>query len=420
MEYGMKRVMGFVFSMVLLLGLGGCVKTPTAKIDPTLENITNVKALTGLASIAFEWKPIGSSSRIDGINIYRSKTGASFEKIKKIKDRYATHFTDKDLTPNSNYSYRFSTYQNNGSESPMSNTLTLRTVPMVEPVPFVEAVSGLPRSVKVLWRPHEFERIGSYLVQRRSDGGKWKTVKELDGKLHVEYIDRGLDDGTKYAYRIIAKTYDDLETKPSQIVEATTKPLPVTVTGIKASTDLPRKIDLSWNPNPEKDIDHYNVYKKRLMGLLYTKEAEVKEPHFIDNIEKDGHENYYKVTAVDRDRLESLKQDEPTMGKTLPKPAKPIILNAFIQDNQAVIKWQEGGDGRSVSYILTKRYRSGISYKEQELDMGSNTEFVDVDIVPGRKYKYSLRAIDSLSIESEDTDEAVLFLPKRPEQSTAN
>ena len=408
----MKKWSLYSLSLLLLLSFSGCVPTPSVKVDPSLTPVSHIKALTGLDSIAFEWKPITSDVRIDGVYIYRAVGAGGFEKIKTIKDRYATHFTDKNLDPNSSYTYRFSTYTSQGAQSPMSDPIALKTVPMMKPVSFIEAVSHLPRQVKILWRPHQHERVGGYIVERRKDNGEFKKIKTLEGKLQAEYIDMGLKDNTTYVYRVIAFTYDKIQTKPSETVEATTKPLPVNVEGIKATTDIAKQIKVTWNPSPEKDIDHYTVYRSLVKDMFYVKRAETKGPEYIDEIDKDGNTNYYKVTATDVDRLESDKPATGLSGQTLGKPLRPVITHANIQDGKSIVQWIEGGDARCVSYILLKKYRVGLLFKEAEIDMGDNTQFEDVDIEPGRKYYYSVKCVDQFGIQSLKTNSAQLLLPE--------
>ncbi len=53
--------------------------------------------------------------------------------------------------------------------------------------------------------------------------GKNKNCK---GRLQAEFIDANLDDNVIYNYKVTAVTFDNINSMPSQIVKAQTKPLP--------------------------------------------------------------------------------------------------------------------------------------------------------------------------------------------------
>jgi len=73
-----------------------------------------------------------------------------------------------------------------------------------------------PGVVKLLWKPHPSERINAYIIERSVNGGAWKYVSQVEGQLMAEYIDTFVRNGNSYAYRIIAKSYDNIRAKASQ------------------------------------------------------------------------------------------------------------------------------------------------------------------------------------------------------------
>ncbi|HEY4744415.1 MAG TPA: hypothetical protein VIH45_07130, partial [Desulfuromonadaceae bacterium] len=75
-----------------------------------------------------------------------------------------------------------------------------------------------------------------------------------------------------------------------------TKPLPARVAGVVAADRV-----VSWQPNPEKDVRGYAIYKKGFLGVA-QKLADVKETRWR-NDDRGKVELY--ITAVDGSGLES-------------------------------------------------------------------------------------------------------------------
>ena len=83
-------------------------------------------------------------------------------------------------------------------------------------------------------------------------------------------MDKGLRDNYVYRYRVRVKTFDDVVSRPSEVVEAQTKALPDMITGLRATSDLPKKVILTWNPSTTSDFTHYKIYRSPTTLLLYS------------------------------------------------------------------------------------------------------------------------------------------------------
>ncbi len=395
--------------------LSGCGLQPTPskpKIDVSLPTVTKIRTLSDIQSIALEWSPI-YDERIAGYYIYRG-SDKKLKRVAKIEDHYSSHYLDNNLKPDTIYQYRMSAFDKSGKESKASDPVRAKTLPIPESVSFFEAIDHLPREVKLIWRPHPFQRVEWYIIERSEpNSDKWQEVTKLKGRLHAEYIDKGLKDNHIYYYRIRVKTCDGILSKYSKTVKANTKPRPHVVKGLTATTNLPKKIIVRWQPNSEPDIDHYNVYKSIFELGPYIVAAKTKRTEYVDLIDEDGAKRYYKVTAVDNDGLESFKQDVPAVGMTLPKPMPPVIDEQRFENGTLFLRW-ESPDGRAVKYIVKKIERVGF-LKENVYtftNIKSNT-FTDAGLKPGAKYIYTIYAIDKYGIESKPSKEIVIKVPKR-------
>lgn len=417
----MKKLSILLFALFLTLFSGCALKQSASesKINPSLAPPKDIKTLSDMDSVAFEWGLVDNEA-VKGFNIYRSSPddgSDGYYKVGSTDTRYNTHYVDEKLTPNTQYYYQMASYDDNGLESPRSPIIKTKTQTF-DPIPFVEAISNYPRMAKIIWRPYPNPKVEGYIVERNDLGSTdWKQVGKVKGRLNVEYIDDDLDDDKVYKYRVIAYTFNGLKSPPSKAVESVTKALPGVVQNIEATKDLPKQISLKWMPqkvdeNKKKDdFSHYVIYRSSKPDGSYDQIGKTKETHYLDPTSKDGEQLYYKITAVDVDGLESPKQTYPTMGMSLPIPAMPIITSATIEGKKAVIRWK-ASDDRAVSYIVKRQ--SGSWYKKEGItfDDIKGAELIDNSIVPGIRYNYSVMSVDKNGLISEPTQEAVLLLPQ--------
>jgi hypothetical protein len=410
----MKKLLLATSLITLSFFVSGCQQTPQPPkqpvIDESLPVLSDIKHLSDITEVGFEWKP-STDERVQGYYIYRSNPtndNGKLQRIATLKDKYISHYVDTRLAPQMQYHYRFSTYSKTEQESIPSDVVTVSTAPMLESVPFFQAISGLPHRVKLIWRPHPSPRVQSYIIQRSEfSSTDWGDLAVVDGRLNAEYIDSGLKDNHVYKYRIKVKTYDGLVSNPSQIVEAGTKPLPKPIENLKATTTLPKQISLTWNRAIEKDFSYYKVYRALNPLLFYTYRAKTVEPKFDDLINANGKEYYYKVTSVDKDGLESYRQENAVLGSTLIAPKKPVVLSAN-QDGKSIYLSWDSEDNRAVRFNVIKKFHS-----QKQVITGINArEYTDQDVVPGVEYTYNIVGLDKFGLASEESEDAIVSIPK--------
>ena len=131
---------------------------------------------------------------------------------------------------------------------------------------------------------------------------------------------------------------------------------------------------------------------------------------YQDIIDDNGKQYYYKITATDKDGIESLETG-PIIGTTLGLPNTPLITYAQIEGNSAVIRWNPQ-DNRAVEYIV---YKKDSSFFGETLRYNKvlTPEFIDNEVRAGEKYYYRISAVDENGLESKQTEEIMLFLPAK-------
>jgi fibronectin type 3 domain-containing protein len=411
----MKKLILTLLSALLIVLFSGCEKSITApsltkpKINQKLEGVNrqSIKYISDINSIAFEWKR-AKSADVQGYVIYRIDTSSSAKhltEIAKIDSRYTSHYLDKDLKPKRAYIYRFATYDKDGRESIPTKNIDIVTKDRPKAVSYIESINNLPKTAKIIWRPHVSERIKGYKIYKNdTSSAKFKELAFIKGRLNAEYIDKDLEDSKVYRYRVVAVTYDEIDSYPSKIVSCNTKPLPKMIDLISATKKKPKEIILKWSATDIPDMVEYRVYRSTSVDGGYDLIKKTKTKEYKETINKDGQKYFYKVTVVDKDGLESMKQEVPIMGSTLSAPQKPIISSVAENNGIVVIRWT-ATDTRAKSYTVVKRVRSSWRVvKKINIKEITGTEFVDKNLVAGGDYQYSVKSIDKNGLMSEESE----------------
>ena len=417
----LKLTLLWLVSLLIFSGCMGSLPAPQSKdkvvIDDTLPviELTPYGTLVDMKTIAFEWKSI-EDPRVRGIYIYRaaldSDDSSEDELYDTIKSRFSTHYIDRDVEPNSRYSYYFKTFSDK-AQGLASKKTVIKSLPIFDSVSWIHGVSGMPRGAKIIWRPHPNKRVKGYIIQRRTlKADEWDNIKELDGRFNVEYIDQDLNDKYTYKYRVKSVTYDDIVSKPSAEVTITTKPLPMEVYNITATTNLPKKIVIKWDKYNSKDFDHYNIYRSDDVDSGYDLLARVRDNNYTDIINEDGIRFFYRVSVVDKDGLESPHTKNSTKGMTLVRPLTPAILEAKLVNGKVEIRWKQS-DPRVVEYAVSKKISRSFFDSKNELYEGiKGDKFIDDEIYLDTTYYYNVYSVDKNGIKSEPSIEITIKTPK--------
>ena len=315
----MTKLMKTTSLTTLILLFSGCTNVvdnlypaSAPKVDNSIEivNYNSIKSIPDMANVGFEWEKV-NDPRVIGYNFYRTeldKGSSELKLVKVIDNKYATHYVDRGLEPKTKYAYQISSRVEGGIESRTTDAYVVQTLPRIVPIEFVQAISDMPNSVKLVWKPHQDKRVGYYRIEKYNTLiNEWILLKTLNDRLQVEYVDDNLDNNTSYKYRIKAFSFDDVEAAPSKTVIGKTKALPSNPVNIRISNSEPRKIAISWGASPSDDVVKYEIHRSTFSAFGYTKIKEVSANTFeyIDSTENSGKTYYYKIIAVDKDGLES-------------------------------------------------------------------------------------------------------------------
>ena len=302
----MTKLMKTTSLATLILLFSGCTNVMDSlnpasapKVDNSVEivNYNSIKSIPDMANVGFEWEKV-NDPRVIGYNFYRTELDKGSNELKLVKvidNKYATHYVDKGLEPKTRYAYQISSRVEGGIESRTTDAYIVQTLPRIVPVEFLQAISNMPNSIKLIWKPHTDKRVGYYRIEKYNTLlNEWILLKTVKERLQVEYLDTGLENNTSYKYRLKAFSFDDVESAPTKVVIGKTKPLPSGATNIRATNNEPKKIII------------------RAFGYEKIKEVNANTFEYIDSTDVAGKSYYYKIIAIDKDGLESLP--EPIQG----------------------------------------------------------------------------------------------------------
>jgi len=411
------------FSLLLLI-LSGCNTTPKpadkekAVIDVSLPSVALTKngIILGMKGVAFEWKSI-TDPKVKGIYVYKKSPSTDnrpneLSYYHTIKSRFSTHYVDTNVEPDMRYSYAFKTFSDS-AEGKLGKEIVVNTLPVIKSVSWIHSITGMPRVAKIIWRPHSNANVKSYIVERKTlEDEDWRKIDTIRGRLNAEYIDEELKDNFVYMYRLRAVTYDGIVSTPSQIVKVVTKALPKPITNLSATKNLANKIVLNWDVSTQKDFALYYLYRSEDIDGGYELIAKLHNNTFTDKIQEHGKSYFYKVTAVDKDGLESSQSRKAVLGMTLSRPEAPLIVEAKRVGSSIKILWEKT-DPRSISFNVLRVHKKGwFDETSQEFTGIKENKFLDRDIESDSTYTYFVYSVDKNGIKSNESVAVRIIIPE--------
>ncbi|MCR2059442.1 fibronectin type III domain-containing protein [Campylobacter helveticus] len=367
------------------------------QLNESLPKVQSLKSMSDISNVAFEWEPLYGEN-IQGFYLYRSsEKEPQMKLVATIKDKFQTHYVDTKLESGTKYRYMMKTFNEQGHFSEDGQMIEISTQPRLEPLAFVQAITNLPKRIKLIWRPHTDLRVNAYIIERkRVEDKEFEKIGEVKNRLSAEFIDEDLKPNQNFQYRIIALTFDDVKSEPSEVLNSVSKALPPEVAHLSASNDLNGKIVLSWDAPAYEDFSYFKIYATSSSFLPFTLLAKTDKNTYEDIVQGAEESKRYKITMVDKDGLESPMPQNSVEGKTLGLPASPSIILAQSTSEGIILEWVDN-DSRAVEYEV-KRYggeQNAIfkGIKEKRLK--------DVKALAGVEYSYEVISIDELGQRSQ-------------------
>jgi len=379
----------------------------------------------GLRHIQLYWEP-SQDPTVNGYVILRSQSpGGPFERIAIINGREKQTYIDKGqpngysrygkLKDNSSYFYTIRTRNVVDIESSDSRVILATTMGPPQPPTNLQAIGRQPRKVPLAWTAAPNPEIVGYAIYRAAQpAGPFVQIDYVNGRERQQYVDDGswdspLASDTTYWYRLRSVNVVEVQSPDSSTVSATTKAAPTPVTGVQATSGLFRRIELSWQPNSEPDIQAYEIYRGSVESNINTRVSSVKPDlsTYTDTSLGDSRTYWYQIRAIDQDGLPG-QRSEITRATTKPPPIRPTGVRATINNTEIQISWRanpeqdithyEISTGGFLTGILGTPEKPGFLYRHKE--------------DPGTELRFQVRAVDSDGLKSEYSDPITVLIPE--------
>lgn len=379
----------------------------------TLPIVTTVRIKGDMIrEIHLAWTPI-ESPNIKGYYIYRNTSeGGNYVKIKKIstvgmESPKVIQYVDKEgLSDKTRYFYRITAFEDEDTETSPSPTVFAETKGKPLTPTNLQAKSGLVKQVEISWTPPaDPDVVGYNLYWSLQKFGKYELLKRISDRTEKSFIHGGgfnkLSDHTTYYYFITSYNKVDVESEQSEIVSATTKPRPSTPKGLKGESNKVKSIPLSWDPNPESDIEKYHIFRAEGRDRDFSRIAVVKgKTSYLDTGLKDGEEYKYRLQAEDKDELLSDLSETVTV-RTKPKPRKLEKVMGDVKDGTVRLTWAPASESDISHFVIYEKKFFGNS-KIAEV---SAPQFTEPAPPRGKSKTYVITAVDKDGLESDLSDE---------------
>lgn len=375
-----------------------------------------------LRHIRLFWTP-SQDPNVTGYVIYRSTSPKGpFEKIGVIKDRKQQSYIDYgpgrrnsygSLADDSEYYYTIHTRNKLGVESKNTPVVSARTKGAPLPPTEIRAIEKQPKKVPLFWTPAEDPDIRGYAIFRSTSAqGEFRQIDFVSGRETQEYTDSGsgfspLEDNTTYFYRLRSINVLDISSEDSETISATTKQAPAALDGIWVTNNLYRQVKLEWQPNPEKDIVGYEIFRGETeddLGRIAT--VETPATSYTDSGLRDGSTYWYQVRAIDSDQLQGALLP-PVTATTKPRPAVPSGLSAELTAEGIMLQWQPNPEKDIDHYEI-----STMGFLTTKIGETPATSFLySEDVDPDSEYRFQVRAVDSDGLTGEYSQPVSIRIP---------
>lgn len=177
------------------------------------------------------------------------------------------------------------------------------TVRQTPAVPTDLSAQARANEVQVNWKNNSESYFDQYRIYRaETSPGPFKLAGTTADPF---FMDRGLDSNKTFFYRVASTAREGNESAPSAVVSAVTpKLVPGSPKKVRIEA-LEKQITLSWLPNLEPYVSHYNIYRTRQVSSGFELLAKTEATVFVDASLADETFYYYQVTAVGREGDES-------------------------------------------------------------------------------------------------------------------
>lgn len=376
--------------------------------------IKNLEGFFKIKQVKLRWKAADFNQDFAAYQVERSIDNRVFEKINKSpvilltsqfeKNKKMLYYLDTFPQLKKKCYYRIRGINHFGELSEPSN--------IVEGIGY-DALKSYP----------VFDTI--YTIKNETVFMKWKMSDSSENKIPLSYfISRAVKDAGPYEiihntkpdrneytdlhplssgfYKIAAIGFggDTITSFSHMILIIDTIP-PQTPTGLKGKVDPKGHVTLSWDKNPESDIQGYKIFRSNALHeeFVQINNDFAVQPEFKDklNLKTLTKDVFYKVSAADNRYNNSPQSDYIVLKRpdTIP-PVAPIITKLDIQLDRINVNWINS-TSNDISYNVLYRTEENTLTEIKLFEWKKKDSvyfYSDTTVVPGWGYYYKILSSD--------------------------
>ena len=271
----------------------------------------------------------------------------------------------------------------------------------------LRVTSTADRQIGLSWDPVLVGDVAGYAVLRsRESSTGFDLIGRTMSRFQTVYVDAGsgpelLGDEQTYHYRVHPYDTQGEVSRSHAYISASTDPRPEPPNGLRAFSNLPRKVALAWDPSRNLSVAGYAVYRSPTPAGEWVQVGFAKgrlNTVWEDDVPGDLRVMYYRVEALN---VFSGASDPttPVQAVTKAEPLPPTELGASAATlGRVELAWAPNVEPDLRAYEVHRALEGpdGALGPEQSLGEvpGDATRFVDANVGCGQRARYRLRAID--------------------------
>lgn len=366
----------------------------------------------GATKIQLNWKD--NSVGELGFKIQRAlASSTSFTQI-AIVAANKTEYIDENLTANTNYQYRVSSFTSN-SQSGWSNIAYAMTYSKDVPPPTnLEAKFNKSlKAVELHWSDNSNSENGSVVERKTSATDEYSDYAYTSRDI-TSFVDYSIEFDKVYYYRVRYITDEKFRTEPSNEDTAYVPNLPPNApSNLKIYEFTPDSLyGLTWTDNSNDETGFQIQRRESETNTIKYIDIDANTTAYNDNIPSSSKTYYYKIRAVKNGLYSDYSNEVSTSGSTGSGLSAPSNVTAEkVQGELAVeIKWKDNSSNE-LGFIIERSSTDNSTYVEIKR-VGPDVTFYKDNgpgIYFGGTFMYRLKAFNGQG-ESAYSSAAVIYI----------
>ncbi|TCD11085.1 hypothetical protein EZ449_06210 [Pedobacter frigidisoli] len=284
----------------------------------------------------------------------------------------------------------------------------------------VLAVSQGGKKVKISWKkPFKDKDLAGFIIGRSENyEGPYEPVDEklyAVGDTLAFDLNANVHQRNFYLVSSIDTAGNAARSLPTYVVIADST-APIKPTGLTALIDSLGVVKLHWDMGREEDLAGYNIYRANNSKEEFSviNKAQVLDNNYMDMVDVNSltKHAYYKIIAFD-------KTNNPSVYSTIVEvkkpdyipPTAPQITDFLTQENSVKIKFMASNSSDLKEYYVYRK--ADTTFEKIATLLKSDSVFIDLKLPEKEILWYSLVAVDSSGLLSEQSFPQKILLPIR-------